>query len=151
MTDWEPFKEKFKETGKEFPDLEQLFKQSDPEKTYPFEHNPVVDNYVNEPGLQLGLNDAIKERIRKEQPVPDGYMKKLLESNIDEKEKYWPDIVETVRKEYGFSKKWNKDNTKYEWQSRESANLKKLRDKLNVARNVYVDLNLTRYTRADDM
>lgn len=26
MTDWEPFKEKFKETGKEFPDLYICFK-----------------------------------------------------------------------------------------------------------------------------
>ncbi len=83
MTDWEPFKEKFKETGKEFPDLEQLFKQTDAEKKYPFEHNPVVDDYVNEPRLQRGLNKAIVERIREDsQKIPDGYMKKLFENNL---------------------------------------------------------------------
>ena len=122
---WKPFNEenKIKKTGKEFPELEQLFKQSDAEKKYPFEHNPVVDDYVNEPGLQRGLNKAIEERIREKQPVPDGstrskLVSKLFESNLKEKEKHWPDIVERVRKEYGFSKKWNKDNT-FEWHNRE--------------------------------
>ena len=131
---WEPFKEeKIKETGKEFPVLELLFKQSDDDKKYPFDHNPVVDDFVNEPKLSHGLDAAIEARIREEsrknlQKVPDGYMKKLFESNIslDEKEKHWPEIVEEVKVKYGFRKVRNKDNTKFEWQWRETANLKKL-------------------------